>query len=249
MISAMPPAGDSRSDDQGNLKRKRMSIWPIFLALSICLVFITSGYRYRNGVTGIWAPEQLLAVSARSEPQNAVVHAVSNASTTASFTNQVRFDNYSLFIRDQRFFLHSGEFHTFRLPVPSLWPDILEKAKAAGLNAISVYTHMGLLNPSRGVVDLDGFRALQPLFDAAKEVGLFVVLRPGPYINAEVSAGGIAHWVTSEVAGELRSNATDYKESWQAYIKGVINATVPNQITKDGPVIGPFRAQIIIFQH
>ncbi len=75
----------------------------------------------------------------------------------------------------------SGEFHTFRLPVPSLWPDILEKVKAAGMNAVSVYTHMGLINPSPGVVDFDGFRALQPLYDAAKAAGIWIVLRPGNY--------------------------------------------------------------------
>lgn len=73
----------------------------------------------------------------------------------------------------------SGEFHTFRLPVPSLWPDILEKVKAAGLNAVSVYTHMGLINPSRGVVDFNSYRALQPLYDAAKAAGIWIVLRPG----------------------------------------------------------------------
>ena len=73
----------------------------------------------------------------------------------------------------------SGEFHTFRLPVPSLWLDILQKVKAAGLNAISVYTHMGLINPAPGVVDFGGFRALQPLYDAAKAAGIWIVLRPG----------------------------------------------------------------------
>jgi beta-galactosidase GanA len=77
------------------------------------------------------------------------------------------------------FFTSSGEFHTFRLPVPSLWPDILQKVKAAGLNAVSVYTHMGLINPAPGVVDFDSFRALQPLYDAAKAAGIWVVLRPG----------------------------------------------------------------------
>lgn len=76
----------------------------------------------------------------------------------------------------------SGEFHTFRLPVPSLWPDILQKVKAAGLNAVSVYTHMGLINPSRGVVDFNGFRALQPLYDAARDAGIWIVLRPGTFI-------------------------------------------------------------------
>lgn len=78
-----------------------------------------------------------------------------------------------------KLFYSSGEFHTFRLPVPSLWLDILQKVKAAGLNAVSVYTHMGLINPQPGVVDFDGFRDLQPLFDAAKQTGIWIVLRPG----------------------------------------------------------------------
>ncbi|KAJ7174196.1 glycoside hydrolase superfamily [Mycena crocata] len=149
----------------------------------------------------------------------------------------VRFDNYSLILKGQRVFLHSGEFHTWRLPVPSLWPDILEKTKAAGLNAISIYTHMGLLNPSRGVVDLDGFRALKPLYEAAMAAGIWVVVRPGPYINAETSAGGIAHWVTTEVAGQLRTNDSDWSAAWQDYIQAIIKETVPYQINEGGPVI------------
>jgi beta-galactosidase GanA len=38
---------------------------------------------------------------------------------------------------------------------------------------------MGLINPQPGVVDFDGFRELQPLFDAAKQTGIWIVLRPG----------------------------------------------------------------------
>lgn len=91
---------------------------------------------------------------------------------------------YGVFIDASPCPLHSsGEFHTFRLPVPSLWPDILEKVKASGMNAVSVYTHMGLINPSPGVVDFNGFRALQPLFDAAKNAGIWIVLRPGNYCS------------------------------------------------------------------
>ncbi|KAF6747875.1 glycoside hydrolase family 35 protein [Ephemerocybe angulata] len=152
-------------------------------------------------------------------------------------TPDVQYDKYSLVIKGQRVFLHSGEFHTFRLPVPSLWPDILQKAKAAGLNSVSVYLHMGLTNPAPGVVDFEGYRALAPLYEAAQEAGIWIVLRPGPYINAETTAGGIAHWATSEVAGKLRTNATDWKEAWQAYIKGVIEETEPYQISCGGPVI------------
>ena len=79
----------------------------------------------------------------------------------------------------------SGEFHTFRLPVPDLWLDILQKIKAAGFNAISVYTHMGLINPSPGVIDFNDYRALRPLFEVAKQVGVWIVLRPGALCATE----------------------------------------------------------------
>ena len=57
-------------------------------------------------------------------------------------------------------------------------------------------------------------------------------------MNAEVTAGGIPHWVTSQVVGILRTNDTDYRATWQEYMAAVINTTVPNQITNGGPVIG-----------
>ena len=51
------------------------------------------------------------------------------------------------------------------------------------MNAVSVYTHMGLINPAPGVIDFGGFRALQPLYDAAKAAGIWIVLRPGNYLH------------------------------------------------------------------
>ncbi|EIW81147.1 glycoside hydrolase family 35 protein [Coniophora puteana RWD-64-598 SS2] len=152
-------------------------------------------------------------------------------------TTDVQWDGYSLWLKGQRVFINSGEFHTFRLPVPDLWRDILHKFKAAGFNTISVYTHMALLNPAPGVLDFDDWRAIQPLYDIAKEVGIFVILRPGPYINAETTAGGIAHWLTSTVNGTLRTNETDWYDSWQDYMHGIVNNTVGYQINEGGPVI------------
>ncbi|KAF8572638.1 glycoside hydrolase family 35 protein, partial [Ramaria rubella] len=156
---------------------------------------------------------------------------------STNLTNVVQWDNYTLFVHDQRILLYSGEFHAFRLPVPDLWLDIFQKVKAAGLNGVSIYVHWGLSNPAPGVLDFNDWRNLQPLFDAAKAAGIFIVLRPGPYINAESTAGGIAHWATSQVAGELRTSAPDYKAAWTPYIDAIIKATVPNQITNGGPVI------------
>lgn len=53
-----------------------------------------------------------------------------------------------------------------------------------------------------------------------------------------MTAGGIAHWATSQVAGDLRTNATDYRDTWTPYIEEVSKLTAPNQVTEGGPVIG-----------
>ncbi len=98
-------------------------------------------------------------------------------------TTAVEWDEFSFFILGNRTFIQSGEFHMWRLPVPSLWKDIVQKAKAAGLNTISIYIHWGLTNPRLGEVDLTGFNDYQPFFDAAKKEGLWVIARPGPYIK------------------------------------------------------------------
>ncbi|KAL4244519.1 glycosyl hydrolase 35 family protein [Abortiporus biennis] len=156
---------------------------------------------------------------------------------STGLTDAVQWDNYTLFVNDQRIFLYSGEFHTFRLPVPDLWLDIFQKMVAAGLNGVSIYIHWGLTNPAPGITDFNDWRALQPMFDAAKLAGIFIVLRPGPYINAETTAGGIAHWVTSTVAGELRTNATDFRATWTQYVDDIAKFTVPNQVSNGGPVI------------
>ena len=85
----------------------------------------------------------------------------------------------------------------------------------------SIYVHQGLSNPSPTVVSFEHARALQPVFDAAKHAGIFVVLRPGPYINAETTAGGLALWATSLTTGMLRTNDTGVKAGWEDYIQGI----------------------------
>ncbi|KAF8523825.1 glycoside hydrolase superfamily [Gautieria morchelliformis] len=198
--------------------------WTFSAIFSLCLVLLSWPVVLTSRAK---APPEILSRNSLADPPR----------QSNNLTNVVQWDNYTLFVNDQRILLYSGEFHAFRLPVPDLWLDIFQKMKAAGLNGVSIYTHWGLSNPAPGVLDFNDWRDLQPLFDAAKEAGIFIVLRPGPYINAETTAGGIAHWVTSQVAGELRTNASDFKAAWTPYIQAIIKAAVPNQITNGGPII------------
>ncbi|KAI0694018.1 glycoside hydrolase superfamily [Cerioporus squamosus] len=166
-----------------------------------------------------------------------LVHAGDPPRKSNNLTEVVQWDNYTLFLHDQRMFLSSGEFHTFRLPVVDLWLDIrFQKMVAVGLNGVR-YVPRGLTNPAPGVLDFNNWRALQPIYDAAKLAGIFIVLRPGPYINAETTAGGLALWSTSLVEGEVRQNTTSWNAAYQPYISAIIDSVKPNQVTEGGPIL------------
>lgn len=136
----------------------------------------------------------------------------------------ITWDPYSLMIDGQRVFVWSGEFHPFRLPSPSLWRDVLQKLKANGYNAVSMYFDWGYHSPGRGVYDFTGVRDMDQALSLAQEAGLYVIARPGPYINAEVDGGGFPGWLTTQ-ADKARTDAAGYlaaTDEWQSHIDAII---------------------------
>jgi beta-galactosidase GanA len=114
--------------------------------------------------------------------------------------HQITFDPYSLMIDGSRLFVWSGEFHPFRLPSPSLWLDILQKMKASGYNAVCMYFNWSYHSPASGVYDFTGVRDMDLVLRMAADTGIYVLARPGPYINGEVNAGGFPGWLTATAA-------------------------------------------------
>lgn len=62
--------------------------------------------------------------------------------------HKVGYDKYSLLVDGRRLVLRSGEMHPFRLPSPSLWRDVLQKMRAHGFNAVSVYVAWNYHSPA-----------------------------------------------------------------------------------------------------
>ncbi|KAG8817311.1 hypothetical protein FRC17_011287 [Serendipita sp. 399] len=151
-------------------------------------------------------------------------------------TAKVTFDKYSLFLDDSRTLFLSGEFHPFRLPSLELWRDVLQKFKASGLNGVSVYWHWGLTSPRKGVNRWTHHNDIVKFLKLCQEIGLLVIARPGPYINAESSGGGLPAWLTN-VPALARTNATLYRDAWHPYIKEFAELTAPFQYP-NGPLIG-----------
>ncbi len=143
------------------------------------------------------------------------------------------YDGYSFMVDGQRTYLWSGEFHYFRLPSPSLWLDIFEKMKAAGFNTTSLYFDWGYHSPAPGVYDFSGVRNIDELLDMAAEAGLYVIARPGPYINAEADGGGFPGWLSTTPGNTRTSDPLylQYSDQWQTQIDQII---ARHQITNGG---------------
>ncbi len=135
--------------------------------------------------------------------------AISDVETRDALQNVVTWDAHSVFIRGERVMIYSGEFHPFRLPVPSLWLDVFQKVKALGFNTVSFSVDWALLEAKEGEYRAKGIFDLNPFFRAADTAGVFLIARPGPYINAEVAGGGFPGRL-QRLAGQLRTKSPDF---------------------------------------
>jgi beta-galactosidase len=149
----------------------------------------------------------------------------------------ISWDRYSFLLDGKRVWLWSAEFHYFRLPSPDLWRDQLQKLKASGFNAVSLYFSWAYHSPAPGVFDFGGVRDVDRLLDIAQEVGLYVLARPGPYVNAELDSGGYPAWLTTQ-QGRARTAADDYQAAWEQWFSAVNHIIARHQWTDGrGPVI------------
>lgn len=100
--------------------------------------------------------------------------------------------------------------------MPSLWLDFLQKIKALGFNCVSFYVDWALVEGKPGDYRAEGIFSLEPFFEAAKKAGIYLLARPGPYINAEVSGGGFPGWL-QRVNGTLRTADKGFLDATDKY--------------------------------
>ena len=145
----------------------------------------------------------------------------------------ISFDKYSLIINGKRVLIKSGAFHYFRTPGEKMARDRFLKMKAGGYNAVDIYFNWNYHSIKAGEYDFSGIKDVRKVLKAAKDAGLFVIARPGPFINAEVNAGGLPFWLL-KTEGVIPRNriGTSYQYSpvymkyiaeWYDHIIPIIN--------------------------
>lgn len=148
----------------------------------------------------------------------------------------VTYDDRSFFIDDQRVWLVSGSMHYFRVP-SSLWRDRLLKAKRGGLNCISTYVAWNFHEPVEGQWEFSDDHDVVGFVRLAQELGLYVILRPGPYICADWDFGGLPGWLTTKTGMAYRTSNAAYMHYFDKYFHQVLPRLAELQVTRGGNII------------
>ena len=149
-------------------------------------------------------------------------------------------------------FIQAGEFHYFRAPRDE-WRNRLDLLKAAGFNAVAAYMPWLWHQPVDGAPDFDGhthpIRDLAGFLDLAKEMGLYIIARPGPYIMAETINEGIPPWVFEKhpriafisQEGKAQNIASylhpDFLSCVSEWYQAIFKVLTPRQVTRGGRII------------
>lgn len=130
----------------------------------------------------------------------------------------------------------SGAFHYFRT-VPEYWRDRLEKLVNMGCNTVETYIPWNFHETNRGEYRFDGIRDIERFIQIASELGLYIIIRPSPYICSEWEFGGLPAWLLSEKNIRLRCSCKPYLDAVRDYYKVLIPKLVPYQADRGGKII------------
>ncbi|NWR26657.1 BGAL galactosidase, partial [Tachuris rubrigastra] len=130
----------------------------------------------------------------------------------------------------------SGSIHYARVPRPA-WRDRLIKMYMSGLSAVQVYIPWNYHETLPGVYDFVGNRDVEAFLDLTAELGLLVILRPGPYICAEWEMGGLPAWLLWKPDIILRSSDPAYLAAVDSWLHVLLPKIKPRLYQHGGNII------------
>lgn len=142
----------------------------------------------------------------------------------------------TFYLNGEPFQIISGAIHYFRI-VPEYWKDRLEKLKAMGCNTVETYIPWNMHEPQKGHFHFDGMLDIEKFIQTAQDLGLYVILRPSPYICAEWEFGGLPAWLLAEDGMKLRVNYEPFLRHVYEYYDVLLKKIAAYQINFGGPVI------------
>lgn len=155
--------------------------------------------------------------------------------------DRIRYDSRCIQIEGKDVFVFSGAFHYFRVP-QALWPDRFRKLKEGGFNCVETYIpwnwHERKMPRSPQDDSCLDMKELDDFLKMAEDFGLYVIVRPGPYICAEWSGGGFPQWIMRKKPSKttfdtwLQSNDPEFMRWNEHWYRAVCRVVAPHQLTR-----------------
>ena len=147
-----------------------------------------------------------------------------------------RLGDRDFLLNGRPFRIMAGEMHYQRIP-REYWADRLLKLKAAGLNTVGTYVFWNALETEPGQWDLTGGNDLGAFVRTAQRLGLWVIIRPGPYACAEWDFGGLPAWLLRTPDIKVRCSDPRYLAACESYILKLGEVLRDLQAHRGGPVL------------
>ena len=151
-------------------------------------------------------------------------------------THRLTIDGGRFLLDGQPFVIRSGEMHYPRVP-RAYWRDRMRRLRALGLNTLTTYVFWNVHEREPGAFDFSGDLDVATYVRAAHEEGLWVILRPGPYVCTEWDLGGLPSWLLREPGVALRSTDPRFLEPSRRYLARLGLELAALQSTRGGPII------------
>lgn len=150
----------------------------------------------------------------------------------------ITYDAQSFTVDGRRIWLVSGTVHYARLP-RGLWADRLRAAKQAGLNCIEVPVVWSIHEPQPGRFNFTDDADLNAFVTLIGELGMYAIIRIGPYIGDGYDMGGLPPWLLDQGAQGLRQNDPVYLQCVARYVDAAMNQVVKLMVTEptSGPIV------------
>ncbi len=139
-------------------------------------------------------------------------------------------------LNGQPFVVKAAEVHYPRIPRP-YWEHRIQMCKALGMNAVCIYIFWNIHEQKEGQFDFTGNNDVAEFCRLAQKNGMYVIVRPGPYVCAEWEMGGLPWWLLKKKDIKLRERDPYFMERVKIFEEKVGEQLAPLTIQKGGPII------------
>lgn len=144
--------------------------------------------------------------------------------------------NKTFLLNGKPFIVKAAEVHYPRIPRP-YWEHRIKMCKALGMNTLCLYVFWNIHEQEEGKFDFTGNNDVAEFIRLAQKNGLYVIVRPGPYVCAEWEMGGLPWWLLKKKDIRLREQDPYFMERYRIFAKKLGEQFGDLTIEKGGPII------------